>query len=72
VRSFILDAAAKVRVGFGPRPLNLLVIGGSQGAQGLNTIVADAIAALSDEERSKIAVIHITGKTGAALGYGAL
>lgn len=64
LRSFILDAAAKVRVGSAPRPLNLLVIGGSQGAQGLNTIVADAIAALSDEERSKIAVIHITGKQG--------
>ena len=62
LRSFIVDAAARARGGLIPRPFTLLVVGGSQGAQGLNTIVTDAIAALSDEERSKIAVIHITGK----------
>ena len=63
LRSFIVDAAARARGGSSiPRPFTLLVVGGSQGAQGLNTIVVDAIAALSDEERSKIAVIHITGK----------
>jgi len=62
LRSFIVEAAARTREGSIPRPLTLLVVGGSQGAQGLNAVVADAIAALSDEERSKIAVIHITGK----------
>ena len=62
LRSFIVDAATKTRGGSAPRPFTILVVGGSQGSQGLNTIVTDAIAALSDEERSKIAVIHIAGK----------
>ncbi|MFA5167439.1 MAG: UDP-N-acetylglucosamine--N-acetylmuramyl-(pentapeptide) pyrophosphoryl-undecaprenol N-acetylglucosamine transferase [Candidatus Omnitrophota bacterium] len=62
LRSFIVVAAEKAREGSIPRPFTLLVVGGSQGARGLNTIATDAIAALSDEERSKIAVIHITGK----------
>jgi UDP-N-acetylglucosamine--N-acetylmuramyl-(pentapeptide) pyrophosphoryl-undecaprenol N-acetylglucosamine transferase len=62
LRSFIVDAAARKRGGSTPRLFTLLVVGGSQGAQGLNLAVTDAIAALSDEERSKIAVIHITGK----------
>jgi UDP-N-acetylglucosamine--N-acetylmuramyl-(pentapeptide) pyrophosphoryl-undecaprenol N-acetylglucosamine transferase len=57
-----VEAAAKAKGGLIPRPFTLLVVGGSQGAQGLNAIVTDAISALSDEERSKIAVIHITGK----------
>lgn len=61
LRSFIVEAAAKERGAAKPRPFTLLVVGGSQGAQGLNAAVADAIAALSDEERSEIAVIHITG-----------
>ena len=61
LRSFIVEAAAKTKGGSTPRLLTLLVVGGSQGAQGLNKAVTDAIAALSDEERSKIAVIHITG-----------
>ncbi|MDD5226169.1 MAG: UDP-N-acetylglucosamine--N-acetylmuramyl-(pentapeptide) pyrophosphoryl-undecaprenol N-acetylglucosamine transferase [Candidatus Omnitrophica bacterium] len=62
LRSFIVDSATKTRKESIPRPFTLLVVGGSQGAQGLNRAVADAIAVLSDEERSKIAVIHITGK----------
>jgi len=62
LRSFIVDSAERIRKESIPRPFTLLVVGGSQGAQGLNKAVTDAIAALSDEERSKIAVIHITGK----------
>ncbi|MFH1208595.1 MAG: UDP-N-acetylglucosamine--N-acetylmuramyl-(pentapeptide) pyrophosphoryl-undecaprenol N-acetylglucosamine transferase [Candidatus Omnitrophota bacterium] len=62
LRSFIVDAAMRAGGGSVPRLFTLLVVGGSQGAQGLNAVVTDAIAALSDEERSKIAVIHITGK----------
>lgn len=62
LRSFIVDAATRARDGSTPHPFTLLVVGGSQGAQGLNTVVVDAITALSDEERSKMAVIHITGK----------
>lgn len=44
------------------KPLRILVMGGSQGAQGLNAIVLDAFGELSSEERTQIAVIHITGK----------
>ena len=62
LRSFIAEAAAGARGGSTPRLFTLLVVGGSQGAQGLNGVVTDAIAALSDEERAKIAVIHIAGK----------
>ena len=63
LRSFILKAASRIETGGStPRLFTILVVGGSQGAQGLNRIVTDTIAALSDEERSKIAVIHITGK----------
>jgi UDP-N-acetylglucosamine--N-acetylmuramyl-(pentapeptide) pyrophosphoryl-undecaprenol N-acetylglucosamine transferase len=63
LRSFILSAAARVRnAGATSRPFTMLVVGGSQGAQGLNRVVTDAIGVLSHEERSKIAVIHITGK----------
>jgi UDP-N-acetylglucosamine--N-acetylmuramyl-(pentapeptide) pyrophosphoryl-undecaprenol N-acetylglucosamine transferase len=62
LRSFIADAAANERGGSTPRPFSILVVGGSQGAQGLNGIVMEAIELLSDEERSKIAVTHITGK----------
>jgi UDP-N-acetylglucosamine--N-acetylmuramyl-(pentapeptide) pyrophosphoryl-undecaprenol N-acetylglucosamine transferase len=36
-------------------------MGGSQGASGLNRIVTDAFQRLSPEEKSKIAVTHITG-----------
>lgn len=62
LRSFIVEAASKGREGSTPRPFTLLVIGGSQGAQGLNKVVTDAMAVLSDEERVKMAVIHIAGK----------
>ncbi len=62
LRSFIVDAAARTREKSTSRPFTLLVVGGSQGAQRLNGIVTDAIALLSDEERSKMAVIHIAGK----------
>jgi UDP-N-acetylglucosamine--N-acetylmuramyl-(pentapeptide) pyrophosphoryl-undecaprenol N-acetylglucosamine transferase len=62
LRSFIVAATTKARGGSTPRQFTLLVVGGSQGAQGLNAVVTDAMAALSDEERSKIAVIHIAGK----------
>ena len=62
LRSFILDAAVEAKARTRPpHPFTILVVGGSQGAQGLNRAVVDAIASLSDEERSKIAVIHITG-----------
>ena len=62
LRSFILEAAAKAAGNPASKPFTVLVVGGSQGALGLNEIFTDAIADLSNEERSKIAVIHITGE----------
>lgn len=62
LRTFMVEAVARKREKANGQFFTLLVVGGSQGAQGLNKIVADAIVGLSDEERAKIAVIHITGK----------
>lgn len=42
--------------------LRLLVMGGSQGAQGLNRIVTAALGSLDPEEKEKIAVTHIAGE----------
>lgn len=61
LRSALLQSIRSSRLQAAPRPFTVLVIGGSQGSHGLNRIVADAIEQLSDEERSKMAVIHITG-----------
>lgn len=44
------------------RPLTLLVVGGSQGALGLNVAILNVWEQFSLEERAQIAVIHITGK----------
>ncbi len=62
LRSFMLQPLKASREEKHSRLFTILVVGGSQGAQGLNSIVVDAISALSDEERSKIAVIHIAGQ----------
>jgi UDP-N-acetylglucosamine--N-acetylmuramyl-(pentapeptide) pyrophosphoryl-undecaprenol N-acetylglucosamine transferase len=61
LRSFILEGISKKPAHPPPRPFTILVVGGSQGAQGLNMAVTDAIAGLPDEEKAKIAVIHIAG-----------
>ena len=42
--------------------IHILVFGGSQGAQSLNLDVPKALAALSDEEKSRIVVRHQSGK----------
>ncbi len=62
LRSRMAAALAETRPDGTPRPFTILVVGGSQGARGLNAIVVDVMASLSDEERSRIAVIHITGE----------
>ncbi len=43
--------------------LRVLVVGGSQGARGLNRIAVKVFSRFSDEERKKIAVTHIAGET---------
>lgn len=47
----------------GRQKLNLLIVGGSQGAKGLNQLILNAISQFSSEEKEKLAVIHITGQT---------
>lgn len=41
--------------------LKILIVGGSQGSQSLNRLWGEALTSLNREEKSKIAVIHITG-----------
>lgn len=41
----------------------ILVIGGSQGAHRLNTVVPESISLLSDQRRKQVRVIHQTGST---------
>ncbi len=41
--------------------IRILVMGGSQGARGLNRAVLDCWSTLRDEEKNKFAVTHITG-----------
>ena len=61
LRSFILEQKLETAFEKKGKLFTLLVVGGSQGAKGLNIAVVDAMSGLSREERSKIAVIHITG-----------
>ncbi len=42
--------------------VRILLLGGSQGSHSLNRLWAAMLQLLSDEEKSKIAVIHITGE----------
>ncbi|MGB3211870.1 MAG: undecaprenyldiphospho-muramoylpentapeptide beta-N-acetylglucosaminyltransferase [Desulforhopalus sp.] len=60
VRSTILDLAAK------SQPLKdgkrtLLILGGSQGAQAVNTLITEALCSLTEGELQEIRVIHQTG-----------
>lgn len=43
------------------KPLNILIVGGSQGAHRLNEIILQSFSLLLPEERQKIAVTHSTG-----------
>jgi UDP-N-acetylglucosamine--N-acetylmuramyl-(pentapeptide) pyrophosphoryl-undecaprenol N-acetylglucosamine transferase len=52
----------KVDSFFHKHQFQILVAGGSQGSRRLNELMIDAIGLLSDEEKTEIAVNHITGK----------
>ncbi len=62
LRAGLVNAGGKGSALTAARPIEILVVGGSQGAWGLNEAVVSALGQLSPEERSKIAVTHITGK----------
>lgn len=58
VRGAVLDRAASPYVAPGDGALNLLVIGGSQGARVLSQVVPAAIAALPADLRTRLQVSH--------------
>lgn len=63
--TLLVRATQKRRVEPSPLSANrvrILIVGGSQGSHSLNRLWTGAIQLLSDEEKSKIAVIHITGE----------
>ncbi|HOW59453.1 MAG TPA: UDP-N-acetylglucosamine--N-acetylmuramyl-(pentapeptide) pyrophosphoryl-undecaprenol N-acetylglucosamine transferase [Candidatus Omnitrophota bacterium] len=62
LRSQIINAQKNSCSGSLSRSFTVLVMGGSQGSRGLNTIVTDVFEKLSHEERAKIVVIHTAGK----------
>ncbi len=61
IRSALRQAAQTARASEDGR-FRVLVVGGSQGAHRLNQIVLDGFSRLDGEEKTKYAVIHITGK----------
>lgn len=63
VRQNILELAAEHKENTGP--ITLLVLGGSQGAHALNTMVTEAFCEHGEENLTGIAVIHQTGKADA-------
>lgn len=63
--SLVRSAAQKKRAEpplFPRDRVRILLMGGSQGSHSLNHLWAGVLELLSDEEKSKIAVIHITGE----------
>ncbi len=67
VRQKIVDALLAGKGGEERAPdvsgkTRLLVVGGSQGAHGLNLLALDAVAALGSEERGKLSVRHQSGE----------
>lgn len=62
LRANLVDAARLDRGQTGAFPLKILILGGSQGSHSLNALWIATLQLFSDEEKSKIAVIHITGE----------
>lgn len=58
VRAAILDRAGAAYIPPGDYPMDLLVIGGSQGARVLSDIVPEAIAALPEDVKRNLTVAH--------------
>ncbi|AXC49569.1 undecaprenyldiphospho-muramoylpentapeptide beta-N-acetylglucosaminyltransferase [Paracoccus suum] len=58
VRQAVLDRTGEAYVAPGDGPLNLLVVGGSQGSRILSERVAEAAAALPDAMRARLNVTH--------------
>jgi UDP-N-acetylglucosamine--N-acetylmuramyl-(pentapeptide) pyrophosphoryl-undecaprenol N-acetylglucosamine transferase len=61
VRREIVEAALKKETG-NEKKITILVLGGSQGAYRVNSLVTEAVEKLINEYGSKVAVIHQTGR----------
>ncbi len=53
--------------GFSPEKVTVLVLGGSQGAESINTVFLESLAKLPVELRSSLQAVHLTGKMSTAL-----
>lgn len=66
IRAALVEGARQVKRFDHPadarKRLQILILGGSQGSSSLNRLWSGVISSLKDEEKSKIAVIHITGE----------
>ncbi len=66
LRTSLVESAQKKKrrepAVFPDNQFRILIVGGSQGAHSLNQLWRDALERFSHEEKSKLAVIHITGK----------
>ncbi len=60
VRREILDAALKKKTGAGNR-INILIVGGSQGARRVNELACGAMKMLHKREKTPLRIIHQTG-----------
>lgn len=63
IRTVLRSAADASRPQNKPNRFEILVVGGSQGAHGLNQKILDAFSRFSSEEKKTFAVIHITGRS---------
>lgn len=63
VRSQLRRAAAQNRPANTQNKFRILVVGGSQGAHGLNQKILECFSKFSSEEKKNLAVTHITGKS---------
>ncbi|HXV27618.1 MAG TPA: glycosyltransferase, partial [bacterium] len=63
IRPELVRTALETKREFSGSVFRILVVGGSQGAKRLNRAVLEAFSLLSPEEKKKIAVMHITGKS---------
>lgn len=64
IRKKLLTAKREEALGLyklSPDKFTVLVLGGSQGSQRINTIVSQMFGALNDEEKKQIQIIHIAG-----------
>ncbi|MFA5334969.1 MAG: undecaprenyldiphospho-muramoylpentapeptide beta-N-acetylglucosaminyltransferase [Candidatus Omnitrophota bacterium] len=64
IRAGLLSAGrkeAQARYGLDPGRFTVLILGGSQGSQAINTVVGDMLGLLGAEEKAQLNIIHIAG-----------